>query len=84
MNAVPKSNLPAVQNPTLSAAQRSSLESTFTCFRGMTAFLDSIDTPLQADEKQMARGLCLLAELCEHKLVESFPELHVWLAEWGR
>ena len=68
----------------LSAVQRHSLESAYACFKGLTAFLDSVESKLQTDEKLIAGNLRDLAGLCEHKLVESFPELLVWLKEWER
>ncbi len=69
---------------TLPSQQRSALESAYTFFKGVTPFLESVESRLQPDEKLIARNLRDLAGLCEHKLVESFPELHVWLAEWTR
>ena len=73
------------QDPgSLSVVQRHSLESTYACFQGVTAFLESIESKLQPDEKLMAGSLRDLAGVCEHKLIESFPELHLWLAEWTR
>jgi hypothetical protein len=68
----------------LSAVQRDSVESSFTCFKGVTAFLESVENKLQSDDKLVAANLCDLAGVCEHKLVEAFPELHAWLAEWSR
>jgi hypothetical protein len=66
----------------LSAVQRDALESAFTCFKGITAFLESLENHLQADDRLTAGNLRDLADLCEHKLVEAFPELLVWLADW--
>jgi hypothetical protein len=68
----------------LSAVQRYSLESTYACFEGVAAFLESIESNLPPDEKLLAESLRELAGVCEHKLIESFPELHQWLAEWTR
>lgn len=68
----------------LSLQQRSALESAYSCFRGARAFLESIEARLQADEKLTSQNLRELAALCEHKLVEVFPELHAWLVEWTR
>jgi len=68
----------------LSAEQRSSLESSYTFFKGVTAFLESIESKLPPDEKLMARNLRDLAGLCERKLVEAFPELLEWLREWEK
>jgi len=68
----------------LSVVQRHSLESTYACFKGVTAFLESIEKNLQPDEKLIAVSLRCLAEVCEGKLVEAFPELHAWLGEERR
>lgn len=68
----------------LSVQQRNSLESTYSCFRGMRAFLEPLEAKLQPDEKLISQNLRELAGLCERKLVEAFPELHTWLAEWTR
>jgi hypothetical protein len=35
----------------LSAVQRDSLEASFICFRGITAFLESVESKLQPDER---------------------------------
>lgn len=67
----------------LSPQQRSALESVFTTLKGVSAFLQSIES-LRADEKLQAINLLDLAELSQSKLVEAFPELHTWLAEWTR
>jgi len=64
----------------LSAVQRHSLESAYACFQGVTAFLESVEAKLPPDEKLIAENLRDLAGVCEHRLVESFPELHEWLA----
>ena len=66
----------------LSAVHRDSLESAFTCFKGITPFLESIESKLDPDEKLIAGNLRDLAGVCERKLVEAFPELHQWLKEW--
>jgi hypothetical protein len=66
----------------LSALQRDSLESSFTCFKGIATFLDSIEPKLASDEQLTARNLCDLAGVCEHKLTAAFPELLVWMREW--
>ena len=68
----------------LSAVQRDSLESTYACFKGVTSFLESIEGKLQPDEKLIARNFRDLAGVCEGKLLEAFPELHTWLAEWEK
>ncbi len=65
----------------LSAVQRDSLESAFTCFKGVTAFLASLENHLQADERLTAGNLRDLAGVCEHKLVEAFLELLEWAIE---
>ena len=68
----------------LSSAQRHSLESTYACFQGVTAFLESVDSKLQPEEKLIAETLRDLAAVCEYRLIEAFPELHMWLAQWQR
>jgi hypothetical protein len=68
----------------LSVVQRHSLESTYACFKGVTVFLESIENNLQSDEKLIAVSLRCLAEVCERKLVEAFPEMHAWLGEETR
>ena len=73
-----------MQAPTLSPQQCHALESTYTFFRGVAAFLESIESKLAPDEKLIADNLRDLAASCEHKLIEAFPELHSWLAEWTR
>ena len=67
----------------LSAQQRSSLESVFTTLKAVSPFLQSIES-LRADERLQAVNLSDLADLSQNKLVEAFPELHTWLAEWTR
>jgi hypothetical protein len=59
----------------LSVVQRHSLESAYACFKGVTAFLESIENGLESEDKFTAVGLRALAEVCERKLVEAFPEL---------
>ena len=74
-----------MQTATLSPQQRHALESTYTFFRGVTAFLESLDSAaLQLDDRLTVANLRELAASCEHKLLEGFPELHSWLAEWTR
>ncbi len=68
----------------LSAVQRHSLESTYSCFKGVTAFLESVESKLQPEDKLIAGNLRELAGLCEHKLIEAFPELLEWAYEWER
>ncbi len=68
----------------LSAPQRDSLETSFTLFRGVTAFLESLENQLQADERLTAENLRDLAAVCERKLLEAFPDLMPWLMEWER
>jgi len=67
----------------LSVQQRNSLELTFTTLKGVSAFLQSIES-LRADEKLQAVNLSDLADLSQSKLIEAFPELHTWLEEWKR
>ena len=45
----------------LSAVQRHSLESAYACFKGLTAFLDSVESKLQTDEKLIPGNLRDLA-----------------------
>jgi hypothetical protein len=66
----------------LSAVQRDSLESSFACFKGIAAFLESIESKLAPEEKLISGNLRELAGVCERKLVEAFPELLEWLREW--
>jgi hypothetical protein len=68
----------------LSGAQRDSLEASFICFRGITAFLESVEGKLQPDERLTAENLRELAAMCERKLIEAFPGIIAWLAEWER
>ena len=68
----------------LSAVQRDSLESTFVYFKGIAAFLESLESTLQPDETLMGTNLRELAGVCEYKLLEAFPELLEWLREWER
>jgi hypothetical protein len=68
----------------LSPQQRSALESAYSCFRGVRAFLRPIEAKLQPDEKLTSQNLRELAELCEQKLVEAFPDLLEWLYQWER
>src|SRR5713226_2367512 len=68
----------------LSPQQKNSLESTYSCFRGVRAFLESVEPHFQPDEKLMSQNLRELAELCEGKLVEAFPDLLEWLYQWER
>ena len=68
----------------LSAVQRDSLESSFTLFRGVTAFLESLENQLQSDERLTAENLRDLAAVCERKLLGAFPDLMPWLMEWER
>jgi len=67
----------------LSAVQRDSLESVFTTLKAVSPFLQSIESRLlQPDEKLQAINLLDLADLSQRKLVEAFPELLLWLADW--
>lgn len=68
----------------LSAVQRDSLESVFTCLKGVATFLQTTENRLQPDERLIAGNLRDLAGVCEHRLIEAFPELHSWLTEWTR
>ncbi len=72
-------------SPSLSQEQRNSLELTFTTLRGVSAFLQAFQSKLfRPDERLQAINLSDLADLSQRKLVEAFPELHTWLAEWTR
>ena len=68
----------------LSPQQKCSLESTYACSREVASFLESIESKLQPEEKFTARNLRDLAAVCQHKLIEAFPELLEWLSEWER
>jgi hypothetical protein len=68
----------------LSAKQRDSLESFFTLISGTKVFLESVHPSLQPGDKLLAVSLRDLATLAERKLMEAFPEMHEWLAEWTR
>src|SRR6266404_5054316 len=68
----------------LSPQQKNSLESTYSCFRGVRAFLESVEPHFQPDEKLMSQNLRELAKLCEEKLVAAFPDLLEWLYQWER
>ena len=68
----------------LSAQQKNSLESTYSCFRGVRAFLESVEPHFQPDEKLTSQNLRELAGLCEQKLVAAFPDLLEWLYQWER
>jgi hypothetical protein len=66
----------------LSPQQRSALESSYTFFAGAAPFLEFIESKLAPDEQLAVRNLRDLAGVCQYRLVEAFPELHTWLAEW--
>jgi hypothetical protein len=68
----------------LSAKQRDSLESFFTLIKGTEVLLEAVHPFLQPHEKLAAFNLRDLATLSERKLLEAFPEMHEWLAEWVR
>jgi hypothetical protein len=68
----------------ISASQRNSIESVFTCLTGCSALLGSLKNPLGPEDGESARAVSLWAELCQRKLLESFPELHIWLSESTR
>jgi hypothetical protein len=68
----------------LSAVQCDSLEASFICFRGITTFLESVESKLQPDERLTAENLRELAAMCERKLLEAFPDIIAWLADWER
>jgi hypothetical protein len=66
----------------LSAGQRDSLESTFTCLKGIASFVESIENKLPPDEKLIAGNVRDLAGVCERKLITAWPEILPWLADW--
>jgi hypothetical protein len=68
----------------LSAKQRDSLESFFTLISGKKVFLEAVHPFLQSHDKLLAVSLRDLATLAERKLLDGFPEMHGWLAEWTR
>jgi hypothetical protein len=59
----------------LSPVQRDSLEASFICFRGITVFVESVESRLQPDERLTAENLRELAAMCERKLLEAFPDI---------
>ena len=67
----------------LSQEQRNSLELVFTTLKGVSAFLQSVES-LRADEKLQADALSLLADLSQNKLLEAFPGLYTCLEDWKR
>jgi hypothetical protein len=69
---------------TLSPQQRSALESAYTFFAGVAPFLEATESRLPPDEQFLSRDFRDLAGVCEHKLVEAFPELLEWLRELER
>lgn len=71
-------------NRSLSAKQRDSLESFFTLIKGTQVLLEAVHPFLQPHEKLAAFNLRDLATLAERKLLDAFPEMHEWLAEWTR
>jgi len=73
-----------MQAPVSLPEQRSTLESTYTFLRGAGVFLEAVQPALTGEDRLNAENLRQLAALCEHKLVESFPDLHEWLAERTR
>ena len=46
---------------TLSSQQKNSLESAYSCFRGVRTFLESVEPHFQPDEKLMSQNLRELA-----------------------
>jgi hypothetical protein len=69
-------------SPILSVSQRNSLEVVHTTLTGLRTFIEALDSPLTPNDKEMAKYLCLLSELCERKLVTDFPQLRIWPREW--
>jgi hypothetical protein len=68
---------------TLSPQRRHALETSYTFFRGLASFLDSISLD-RPDHRLIAVNLRDLGALAQRQLVEAFPELHEWLNEWTR
>ncbi len=68
----------------LAPEEKNALELTVTSLRGTTAFLESIEGSLESDDGLVAKNLRDLAAVCQHRLVEAFPELLVWLKKWER
>jgi hypothetical protein len=66
----------------LPAVQRESLELTFTCLKGITAFLESIEDKFDPDEKFRAKTLGDLADVTARNLISAFPDLLEWLKAW--
>jgi hypothetical protein len=64
----------------LSISQKDSLETVHVCLQGICSFLQGINGPINADDKVVAEQLCLLAELCDYKIVNEF-QLRVWPRE---
>jgi hypothetical protein len=77
---------------TLSPEQKACLESVYTFIWGAVVFFDELSGPNATwrfdlwppEQKMHIANLHDLGEACKHKLVDSFPELHEWLAEWSR
>jgi hypothetical protein len=76
---------------TLSPQQKSALESVYAFLSGATSFLEFIERKLPANEKPVGfydasatRNLRDWADLCQHRLIEAFPELLSWVEEWKR
>ncbi len=68
----------------LTPQQKNSLELAYTCLLGVAGFLASAEHNLEPEEKLVAANLGDLARVCQHRLVEAFPELLEWLREWER
>ena len=64
--------------------QRQALESIYTFLKGLEVFLEVGQPALAAEDRLTAENLRDLAALCEHKLIEAFPDLLQWLADWTR
>jgi hypothetical protein len=73
-----------MQAPVSLPEPRFTLEAVYTFLRGVGVFLEAVQPPLTAEDCLNAENLHDLAALCERKLIEAFPELHAWLADWTR
>jgi hypothetical protein len=73
-----------MQAPVSLPDQRSTLEGIYVFLKGLEVFLEVAHPTLTAEDRLSAENLLELAALCEHRLIETFPELLQWLADWTR